>query len=183
LFISFCEFFVFEARCVGGFSHRCAQKISSLLADGAPGKGVSLMALKGMKIAAVVLSFAVFAIVTGCNGGYYSVTGGSGTLSAPTGLTAAAGNAQVALSWTAPSSGLTPGSTTPESYNLYYSTSTGVTTASGTKISGITPTLTRKPGSRTEQPIITLSPRFIRQENRPHRVRHPPPHLPGRLRL
>ena len=49
--------------------------------------------------------------------------------SAPTNLAAAAGNAQVSLTWTA-SAGAT-------SYNLYWSTSSGVTPANGTKISGI----------------------------------------------
>ena len=48
----------------------------------------------------------------------------------PTALTATAGNAQVALAWTA--------STGATSYNLYYSLTTGVTPANGTKISGIT---------------------------------------------
>ncbi|HUY93955.1 MAG TPA: fibronectin type III domain-containing protein, partial [Terracidiphilus sp.] len=45
---------------------------------------------------------------------------------APSGLTATAGAGQVALAWTA-SSGAT-------SYNVYYATATGVTTANGTKV-------------------------------------------------
>jgi fibronectin type 3 domain-containing protein len=53
---------------------------------------------------------------------------------APTGLNAVAGNAQVALTWTAVS-----GAT---SYNVYYSTSTGVTIANGTKVVGISSTAT-----------------------------------------
>src|SRR5579864_1388758 len=48
---------------------------------------------------------------------------------APSSLNAVAGNSQVSLLW-APSSGAT-------SYNLYYSTSTGVTPANGTKLTGI----------------------------------------------
>jgi hypothetical protein len=48
---------------------------------------------------------------------------------APSALTASAGNSQVSLLWTAPAGAA--------SYNLYYSTSTGVTPANGTKISGI----------------------------------------------
>jgi len=51
---------------------------------------------------------------------------------APTGLSAVPGNAADFLLWTA-SSGAT-------SYNLYYSTSTGVTPANGTKVAGITTT-------------------------------------------
>lgn len=47
----------------------------------------------------------------------------------PAGVTAAAGNAQVSLAWTA--------STGATSYNLYHSTTTGVTPANGTKIAGI----------------------------------------------
>jgi hypothetical protein len=47
---------------------------------------------------------------------------------APTGVSATAGNGQVTLSWTAVS-----GAT---SYNLYFSTSTGVTKTTGTKITG-----------------------------------------------
>lgn len=49
---------------------------------------------------------------------------------APTGLSATAGSGQVALTWTAVSSAT--------SYNVYYSTATGVTTAKGTKVAGIT---------------------------------------------
>lgn len=54
--------------------------------------------------------------------------------SAPTNLSAAPGNAAVTLAWSQ-SAGAT-------SYNLYYSTTTGVTVANGTKISGITPPYT-----------------------------------------
>ena len=49
-------------------------------------------------------------------------------LSAPTGLTATGGTNQMSLSWSTVS-----GAT---SYNMYYSTNNGVTTANGTKISG-----------------------------------------------
>jgi alpha-tubulin suppressor-like RCC1 family protein len=48
--------------------------------------------------------------------------------SPPTGVTAAPGNAQVTVSWS-PESAVT-------SYNIYYSTSSGVTTTNGTKITG-----------------------------------------------
>jgi hypothetical protein len=49
---------------------------------------------------------------------------------APTGVTATVGNAQTTLAWTAVS-----GAT---SYNIYYATTTGVTPANGTKITGAT---------------------------------------------
>jgi fibronectin type 3 domain-containing protein len=49
---------------------------------------------------------------------------------APTGVTATGGTNQVSISWSAVS-----GAT---SYNIYYSTTSGVTTANGTKISGAT---------------------------------------------
>ena len=64
---------------------------------------------------------AVAMLVVGC--------GGSAP-SAPTGLTATAGNAQVVLTWTAVS-----GAT---SYNIYSQSTAGVTTSSGAKIAGIT---------------------------------------------
>jgi fibronectin type 3 domain-containing protein len=72
----------------------------------------------------LVLAIAVFAI--GCGG---SNTVSSKAPSAPSSLVATAGNAQVSLFWTAP-----PGSTT---FNIYYSTTKGVTTSSGTKITGV----------------------------------------------
>jgi len=53
-------------------------------------------------------------------------------LQPPAGPTATAGNAQVSLSWTA--------STGATSYNIYFGTSAGVTTANGTRIAGITAT-------------------------------------------
>ena len=50
---------------------------------------------------------------------------------APTGITATGGNGQVTLSWTAPVG-------TVSSYNVYYRTASGVTTANGTKVAGAT---------------------------------------------
>jgi uncharacterized delta-60 repeat protein len=49
---------------------------------------------------------------------------------APTGVSATPGNSQVTISWSAV--------TNATSYNLYFSTSTGVTKATGTKITGVT---------------------------------------------
>ena len=54
--------------------------------------------------------------------------------SAPTGVTATAGNGQVSISWS-PVSGAT-------SYNIYWSTATGVTKTTGTKITGATSSYT-----------------------------------------
>jgi hypothetical protein len=67
-------------------------------------------------------------LVTGCS----SSSGGEGPRppSAPTGLTAIAGDGQVTLSWT-PVSGAS-------SYAAYYGTAAGVTKANGTRIGGIT---------------------------------------------
>jgi len=58
-----------------------------------------------------------------------SITLGSAP-SAPTGVTATAGNGQVSISWSSVS-----GAT---SYNIYWSTSSGVTKTTGTKITGVT---------------------------------------------
>ena len=56
-------------------------------------------------------------------------TGGGHAPTTPTSLVGVPGNSQVSLLWTA--------SARATSYNLYYSTSSGVTTANGTMISGI----------------------------------------------
>lgn len=75
-------------------------------------------------IAILVLGFAA-----GC--ARVAVDNSSGTSpSAPTGVTATAGNGQVAISWTA-----VTGAT---SYNIYWSITSGVTKTSGTKITGAT---------------------------------------------
>jgi len=66
------------------------------------------------------------------NGNFYpgNVPGGPAAPAAPTGVTAAGGNGQVTVSWTAVSNAT--------SYNVYYSTTSGVTTANGTKIANAT---------------------------------------------
>lgn len=73
------------------------------------------------------LCLAIFLVgsvaLTGCSGGSFVTT------PAPTGVTAAGGDSQVKIFWTA-----VPGAT---SYNIYWSTTSGVTTANGTKISGV----------------------------------------------
>jgi len=80
-------------------------------------------------LAVVVLAFGL-----GCGGG--SSSGGDGgdsttdIPSAPTGVTATAGNGQVTISWTAV--------TDAASYNIYWSTTSDVTKTSGTRITGAT---------------------------------------------
>jgi hypothetical protein len=59
-------------------------------------------------------------------------TGGDGSApAAPTGVSASPGDGQVTISWSAV--------TDADSYNLYWSTTSGVTKTSGTQISGATP--------------------------------------------
>jgi len=79
--------------------------------------------------------FIVTAVTSGVESGASTQTSATPQVpvsvpSAPTGVTATAGNAQVTVSWTA-----VTGAT---SYNVYYGTSSGVTTATGTKVTGVT---------------------------------------------
>jgi hypothetical protein len=92
----------------------------------------------------ILVAFVAFTV--GCGGRSKSKT--PSVPAAPTGLTATAGNAQVALAWTAVSGAAT--------YNVYYSTSTGVTTANGTKISGITTASYTQTGLTKARPTTTL---------------------------
>ncbi len=74
-----------------------------------------------------ILFFALIpTVLAGCNGDSSSGGGGSSIPSAPTGVSASAGNAQVTVSWNSVSDAT--------SYNIYWSTSSGVTKTSGTKI-------------------------------------------------
>ena len=66
----------------------------------------------------------------GGGGGSNGDTPATVTPSAPTGVTATAGDSQVILSWTA-----VTGATT---YNIYWSTTSGITKTNGTKITGAT---------------------------------------------
>jgi hypothetical protein len=87
------------------------------------------MLCKQSRLAYLLIPAALLFFLTGCGGG------GSNKKLPPAGLTATAGTAQVTLSWSAPST-----STLPASYNLYYATAAGVTSATGTKIPGLTTT-------------------------------------------
>jgi hypothetical protein len=77
-------------------------------------------------------SIALFAAIAVAASGCGSSGGNSNTTvpSAPTGVQATAGNAQVTVSWSPV--------TSATSYNVYWSTTSGVTPASGTKIAGAT---------------------------------------------
>ena len=89
----------------------------------------------GLAVSSLGLSVA---LLSGCSGGHSSTTTTTPTTptvtipAAPTAVTATAGDGQVVVSWTA--------STGATSYNVYYGTTTGVTTASTNKTSGITAT-------------------------------------------
>jgi fibronectin type 3 domain-containing protein len=91
--------------------------------------------LRIIRVALLGVLLAVF--LTGCGGGAASSGGGTTTTtigptapSAPTGVSATAGNGQATISWSAVS-----GAT---SYNIYWSKTSGVTKANGTKITGAT---------------------------------------------
>lgn len=73
---------------------------------------------------------AVAVSLAGCGGGGSSSSGGgsSSGLPAPSGVSASAGNSQVTVSWN-PVTGAA-------SYNIYWSTSSGVSKTSGTRIPG-----------------------------------------------
>ncbi|MBI3813386.1 MAG: fibronectin type III domain-containing protein [Nitrospinae bacterium] len=80
--------------------------------------------MRTLKNSIIFLIIAVF--IYGCGGGDGSSSGSAP--SAPTGVTATATSGQVSISWTSVS-----GAT---SYNIYWSTTTGVTKTTGTKITG-----------------------------------------------
>ena len=106
------------------------------------------MVAKKMRIAAVLGWAAVSAFVAACGGGYYGQQAALvATPAAPSGVTATAGNAQVALNWSA--------SATATSYNIYYSTITGVTPVNGTKVSGVAAT------SYTQNSLTNGTPYFF----------------------
>jgi len=104
---------------------------------------------KKRKVGIIVFAVVVVIIMLLASGGYIFLTslggrgggggggggGGDGggdiaTLSAPTNLSASAGDGQVTISWTAV--------TNATSYNIYWSTTSGVTKTGGTKITGAT---------------------------------------------
>ncbi len=72
----------------------------------------------------VILAIFFVMLIAGCGSQTQSAP------SAPTNVTASPGNGQITLAWTA-----VPGAT---SYNIYWSTTTGVTPTTGTKITDAT---------------------------------------------
>lgn len=102
-----------------------------------------------MKKMMISILAAVATLAIGCGGSGSSHKTTPPTIpAAPTGLAATAGDSQVALAWTA-ASGAT-------SYNVYYSTTTGVTTANGTKVSGISSTSYTKTGLTDGTPYFFI---------------------------
>lgn len=86
-------------------------------------------------VAAILLGIVLAMSFTGCGesgggNGTTTTTTGPSAPSAPTGVSAAAGNGQATITWN-PVSGAT-------SYNVYWSTTSGVTKTNGTKISSVT---------------------------------------------
>lgn len=85
-----------------------------------------------MKLAQSLRIFCLLTIallIIGCGGGGDSTSSGGDT-TPPTGVSATAGDSQVQITWT--------GSTGATSYNIYWSTASGVTKTTGTKITGAT---------------------------------------------
>jgi len=87
--------------------------------------------MKGKNTNVIRLCFLLIAIfiagtaaLTGCSGGAFVTT------PKPAGVSATGGDSQATIAWTE-----VPGAT---SYNIYWSTTAGVTTANGTRISGVT---------------------------------------------
>ena len=76
-----------------------------------------------------VCSFFI-AFLNGCGSGQGTATPTGTAPSAPTGVTVTAGNKQVSISWTAVSDAT--------SYNIYWSTTSGVTKTTGTKVTSNT---------------------------------------------
>ncbi len=83
-----------------------------------------------LKILGVVLCILLAVFLTACGGGGGGNGGGSTSPSIPTGVIATAGNGQVTINWDAVAYAT--------SYNIYYSTTSGVTTTTGIKIANAT---------------------------------------------
>ena len=83
-----------------------------------------------MKKVFLLVSIAAVLFISACGGGGSSAPPAPTAPSAPAGVTITAGDAQVSLSWTA-AAGAT-------SYNVYYGLTTGVTTSTATKVTGVT---------------------------------------------
>ena len=109
-----------------------------------------MLTITNAKTTALILTGNV-ADITGAQMNMDAMTNPGPIPTAPTGLTGIGAAGQVTLSWTA------VGNAT--SYNLYWSTTTGVTTASGTKVAGVTPpySQTGLPAGTTYYYILTAA--------------------------
>ena len=88
--------------------------------------------MNGLLVLVIIMAVAIVACSGGGGGGSTPPQNPSAP-EAPTGVSAAAANTQVTVSWTAPSG-------TISSYTVYYSATNPVTTSSPTKTAGITAT-------------------------------------------
>ena len=75
-------------------------------------------------------TFSIWGVVLAVTLGFLPACGGDDPPGVPSGLTAAAAGTEITLTWDV--------ALDANSYNLYWSTSPGVTTATGTKIEGAT---------------------------------------------
>src|ERR1700758_4221946 len=88
-----------------------------------------------MKKLNYVISFLLLVLLVGCGGGSKKTTTPQVTVpGAPAGLVASAADTTVSLTWTAVARAT--------SYNVYYSATSGVTTANGTKVGVTQPSAT-----------------------------------------
>lgn len=83
-----------------------------------------------MKHLYLLFAFIATLFISACGGGGSSTPPAPTAPAAPAGVTVTAGNTQITLGWTA--------DTGATSYNIYYRTSAGVTTANGTKVANAT---------------------------------------------
>jgi uncharacterized protein YjdB len=90
----------------------------------------SVATVSGTGVVTPVASGTTTITVTTASGGYQATCAVTVGSSVPTGVKAAAGNGQITISWTAVSGAA--------SYNLYWSTTGGVSTATGNRITGVT---------------------------------------------
>jgi fibronectin type 3 domain-containing protein len=109
-------------------------------------KGKEVPGMKAKRyflILAAIASVAILATISGCKSPLAAAP------AAPTGVVATAGAGQVTISWTAVAAAT--------SYNIYWSTTSGVTTKNGSKISDVTSpyTQTGLTGGTTYYYVVT----------------------------
>ncbi|MBI5182166.1 MAG: Ig-like domain-containing protein [Nitrospirae bacterium] len=118
----------------GSYSDSTTQDITSSVSWNSSNTSVSTISSGGLATAVAVGSTTITATLGNISGNtLLTVTSGGGggsAPSAPTGVSATAGDGQTTISWNAVS-----GAT---SYNIYWATTSGVTKTTGTKISSVT---------------------------------------------